>query len=103
MKTTGQKSARALFPKPPGQVVSSGPCYGNTLGRWSCTSCKQTCTVFRRKKKKSSIWVLKTIPVVKGREPNRQLREVKMLLCETAGQHVAAAWSAGRVAVRPCW
>lgn len=49
--------------------------------------------------------MLKTIPVVKGREPSRQLREVKLLLCETRGQHVPAAWAAVRVAVHhhPRW
>jgi len=46
MENSGAKKARALFPKPMGQVVSSGTCYENALSRWSCTGCQQTHPVF---------------------------------------------------------
>lgn len=46
MENNGAKKARALFPKSAGQVVSSGPCYGNTLSGWSHTGHKQTHPVF---------------------------------------------------------
>lgn len=69
------------------------------VGHWASGSVlKKTNT---KPQTKTSSWVLKTIPKVKGRETKRQLRELKLLLCESRGQHSPAAWSAQGSSMSP--